>query len=344
MRNLDDRTFFGQENPIPWQQFRDEFLAAYRPPAVAKSSASRMESLFRELEALDLTPDGQRLDGAEPLHITTTADLTVVLVSKYIANRPPGQSPYTTYSLLATLRSICRYAEASGYLRVCPFRLRKLARWVRRPPLAGRRHYSREEIRRVLELMTRDVEERTGWAQWRARRLLAVTSIIAYTGMRKMEALRLELNDVDMKSRAIWIRPHGASLKTSASEAPVPIPERLFLIMSEWLAHRMDAPFGFPLPKECPFLVPTISRRAAWVSGQKGGKALHRLQAVAARAGVPGMTFQGLRASLATHMEPFAGPALIQRILRHTSVRTSEEHYRKADIPNLVTAMNGFDF
>ena len=344
MRSLDDRPYFGQDNPIRWTQFRSEFLSSYKPPVVAKSTESRMQSVFREIESLDLTPDEQRVDGTAPIRIATTADLTAVLVAKYIASRPPGQSAYTLYSLLATLRSICRHAEACGYLRVCPFRLRKLARWVRRPPLTGRRHYSRAEIRRVIDLMARDVQERSGWAQWRSRRLLIVTTIIAYTGMRKMECLRLQVADVDMHAQAIWIRPHGASLKTSASEAPVPIPRALLALLGEWLEHRLDAPIGFPLPKECPWLIPTVNRRAPWTSGQIGGKALHRLKNVAARAGVPGMTFHQLRASLATHMEPFAGPALIQRILRHTSVRTSEEHYRKADIPNLVAAMDGFDF
>ena len=38
------------------------------------------------------------------------------------------------------------------------------------------------------------------------------------------------------------------------------------------------------------------------------------------------------------------GPAMIQRILRHTDQRTTARHYRKADIPNMVAAMDGFTY
>ena len=54
MRSLDDRPYFGQDNPIRWTQFRSEFLSSYKPPVVAKSTESRMQSVFREIESLDL--------------------------------------------------------------------------------------------------------------------------------------------------------------------------------------------------------------------------------------------------------------------------------------------------
>jgi integrase len=245
------------------------------------------------------------------------------------------------------IRSICSYAETAGYVRCSPFRLRKLSKWVRVAPLEGKRHFSREEIRRVLDLMAKDVAGRAGWSQWRARRLQAVTAIVAYTGMRKMEALQLQVGDVDLAARVIWIRPHGKTgrLKTAASEAPVPIVQALVPILTEWLAHRMDAPFGFPIPDTCPWLIPTLNRRSAWTSGQPGGKALDRLKLVAKRAGVEDVTFLALRHGWATHAEFFGyGEALIQRVLRHTSTRTAKKHYRHADLPNLIERTAGFDF
>ena len=51
---------------------------------------------------------------------------------------------------------------------------------------------------------------------------------------------------------------------------------------------------------------------------------------------MPGVTFQLLRHSWATHAESLWGLSepLIQRMLRHTTERT-QRHYRHADLDNL---------
>jgi integrase len=316
--------------PIPWPEFRKEFEGLYSPALAACATRAKMRQVLNELEALG---------------IASTADLAVPLVTRYIESRPPGQSPWTLHGMLASLRAICSYAERAGYLRISPFRLRKLSRWVRLTPLEGRRHCSRDDIRRLLELLARDVETLEGWAQWRARRLQTVVAIIAYCGLRKMEALRLRVADVDLVNRIIHVRPApGARLKTATSQAPVPIPAALVPILTNWAAHRMDAPYGYPLPDDCPWLIPTNNRKSPWISGQKGGKALDRLQAVAGRADIEGVTFQALRRSTATHLESHGcPPALIARVLRH-SVRVDERFYRQADLSNMAKAVDGFDF
>lgn len=331
--------------PIPWTQFTAELLMLYQPPMVAKATRCKMKQVLSDISALDLTSnDAPRVEGEEPLRIATTADLRVSLIAQLIASRPEGQSLHTLQSILAVARTICSYAETAGYLRVSPFRLRKLSKWVRLPTLADKRHLTRDEIRRILDLAIKHVRERSGWAQWRARRTLVVIAIIAYTGIRKMECLRLHLSDIDLVARVIWIRPHGTALKTAASEAPIPIPKALLPLLTDWIAHRMDAPFGYPMPKMCCYLIPTLNRKAAWTSGQPGGKALDRFGAVAALAGVPGATFQMLRRSWATHAEMTMSDTMISRVLRHTNTNTAKKHYRKADIHNMLEATQDFDF
>jgi integrase len=315
--------------PIPWADFRRELEALYQPPMCAPGTRVTMLQVLRELEALG---------------VTTTADLTITLLTRMVAARPPGQSPHTLYGLLSKVRTICSYAEAAGFLRVSPFRLRKLSRWVRLPKLEGRRHLTRVEIASILALMAAHVEQRSGWAQWRSRRLQAVTAIIAYTGMRRNECLQLHVADVDLAARVIWLRPHGKRLKTRESEAPLPIPPALAPILESWAAHRMDSPFGFPMPRECPYFIPTVNRKSPWLNGSKQNKPLDRLRSVAALAGVPDVTFQMLRRSWATHAEPLMGAAMIARILRHTTTRTSEVHYRRADIANMTEAVKNFEF
>jgi len=282
--------------------------------------------------------------------VKSTAELTPVLVARFIEARPPDQSRRTLQAILVVLRGVCNQAVINGYLRVSPFALRRVSQWLGRiGPPAEKKHYSRDQIRRVLTLMAQDVQETAGWSQWRARRLYVLTATVAYTGLRASEALFLHATDVKLEARFIALtdrgRAGGRRLKTEGSEQPVPIPDALVPILQDWLPHRLDAPVDFSIPLDCPWLFPTLNRRSNWTSGPPGTKPVQRLQDVARRAGVEGLTFLALRHSWATHAEYHgSGPALIQRVLRHTSERTAELWYRHADLPNLIERCAGFDF
>src|SRR5208337_5582603 len=162
------------------------------------------------------------------------------------------------------------------------------------------------------------------------------------------EALYLHAADIRLEARFIALtdrgRDGGYRLKTPGSGQPVPIPEALVPILTDWLSHRLDHPADFEIPP-CEWLFPTLNRRSNWKSGVPGQKPVQRLQAVAERAGVIGMTFQSLRRSLATHLEHHGtGQAMISRILRHTNSRTTLTWYQQADVPNMVEALASFDF
>jgi len=320
---------------IPFDQFRSDLLRLYVPPHRAPATRRQMRMVLDQVAAL----------GAK-----TTADLTPNLVARFIEARPPGQSPRTLHTVLRCLRAACNQAVVNGVLRVSPFTSRRVSAWVGRlGPPTQKKHYSREEIRRVLTLLAADVESTAGWAQWRSRRLQALVAGIAYTGLRKSEALFLHAADIHLEARFVALtdrgRAGGKRLKTEGSEQPVPIPDALLPILADWLSHRLDAPADFPIPLDCPWLFPTLNRRSNWTGGPRGAKPLDRLHQVAARAGVEGMTFLSLRHSWATHAEYQGyGPALIQRILRHTTEQTAAKWYRHADLPNLVERCAGFDF
>jgi integrase len=139
-------------------------------------------------------------------------------------------------------------------------------------------------------------------------------------------------------------RAGGYRLKTEASAAPIPITEALVPILIDWLTHRLDTPLDFPVPIDCPWLFPNVNRRSNWRGGPKGHKPLDRLRDVAKRAGVEGLTFLALRHSFASHLEAHgAGPAMIQRLLRHSNP-TTQMWYRHADRPGMTDAISGFDF
>src|SRR5208337_3391992 len=229
--------------PIPFPEFRDEVLRLYDPPHRATATRRQIRYVLEQVAALQ---------------VKTTADLTPVLVARFVESRPPGQSPRTLQTLLRVLRGVCNNAVINGYLRVSQFALRRVSQWLGRiGPPAEKKHYSRDEI-------------------------------------------RLEARFIALTDRG---RDGGYRLKTPGSEQPVPIPEALVPILTDWLSHRLDAPVDFPIPLDFPWLFPTLNRRSNWTSGPPGTKPVQRLQAVGKRAGVEGLTLLALRHSWATHAE-----------------------------------------
>lgn len=304
--------------PIPFAEFRSRLRALYGPPLRAPSTLSGMMYALDQLEALG--------------NVVTTADLTTATIARFIAARPEGEHPNYTHTLVARVRAACNLAAAEGWVRVSPFAVRK--HWVRRVRPSPPGHHSREEIARVLGMMRADVARKKGWAQWRARRLLAMASVFAYTGLRKNEGLRLKVGDVNLESRMILIVPRvGNRLKTEAAAQPVPMPEALVTVLGDWLPHCGGD-----------WLFPNWKRDAPWTGGSPGYKPLDRLKRLGERAGVDGFTFQSLRHSWATHAEFWGlSDAMIQRVLRHTNTRT-QWHYRHADAENMRGKVGPIDF
>jgi integrase len=329
--------------PIPWPEFRAEMLALYAPPLRAKATFARIRRIF---------------DLVEGLGVASTADLTPTLVARLIASRPATESPHTTHSYVTNLRTLCSYAEARGYLRASPFRLRK-NRIRKGPPRRIKRFHSREEIARVLARMKAEIGRKAGWAQWRARRLYALAATVAYTGLRRNEALYLRVEDIDFEARLLLIHPGRHRLKTEDSAQPVPIPDALVPVLAEWLPY-LAIPEGLgPRADYCPFrlpaanpegirdpgwVFPNTTRTGPWIGGPPGYQPVHRMKTLGTKAGVEGFTFQSLRHSWATHAEYWGlSDAMIQRVLRHSNVRT-QWHYRHADAENIVARVRGVGF
>lgn len=319
--------------PIPWSQFRDEFMSLYEPPLRARSTQRGMGYALRRLEGLG---------------IQSTADLTVALLARLVASCPEKNSVNSTVGLLRYVQAACSYAEKMGYVRISPFRVRNLSSFARRAPSRHKKHASRDEIRRVLEHM-RERAQADGWKGWKEKRVFALTAILAYTGMRAGEALYLQVSDVDLTEGVLWIVSRSEHrLKTAASAAPIPMPPGLIPIVAEWLKHRMARPPGFKIDSEdCPWIFPTLRRhkRGPWVSGGPGCKPRDRMAAVAAEIGVVGFGPLMLRHSMATHLPHWgASSATVKRILRHTTERTAQQWYTHDDIPNLRAAVANVEF
>ena len=260
--------------------------------------------------------------------------LTPLLIARVVAARPATESSLHTHSIVARLSVACRYAKSRGYIRVSPFDFRKS--FVRRGhPIGKVRHHPLADLKRVLDLLAREVLEREDWPQWRARRLYALTALFCFTGLRLNEGLHLRIEDIDLEARMIAIVPRvGNRLKTELSAQPVPIPDALATILANWLPHTGSD-----------WVFPGVTRKGPWINGPRGHRPLDQLRAAGERAGVQDLTFLSLRHSFATNGESAWGLSreVIQRILRHAD-QTTQNWYRHADTDNLRRAVGGIGF
>lgn len=323
-------------NAISWEEFVKTIVTLYAQPIREKRTAVKMR---------------KTLDMLAKLGASSTADLTPELVAKFISTRPPEMSPRTVQGYLLYIQAACNLIEPMGILPVNPFKVRRMRQWIRvgRPP--EQPHQTREEIQAIFEVLESDVSTRLGYAQWKARRLQALFAVFAYCGLRRNEALYLQVGDVFLEDRFLLVVSRAENrLKTDSSEAPVPIAAGLVPILSTWLEHRLDPP---PVRKprgpysreNCPWLFPSLDMGSPWAGGNPGSRALGALQVVARRAGVQNVTFHSLRRSLATHLESEGlGQAMITRILRHSGEAITRKWYQKSDIPNLVESVKHLEF
>lgn len=277
--------------PKPWDEFKEELFRLYRPP---KRSPETFRAMCRALN---------QLEAVGP--IESTADLTTGLIDALIESRPAGQSPATLATLLSHVRAICNHAKKSRWLEVSPFSIRfhdgRLNALARPGRPAKKRHLTREEIRKVLEKAAEEARESWGWARWKACRLQALTATVAYCGLRTSEALNLRVGDLHLDLGYIDLEATDRGRR--GRPYCVPIPDALAYKLFDWLDHRLDAPPGFEVPADVPWLIPNVTRTGPWRSGSPGTKPVDCVKDLGRRAGVPGLTLQSLRCSLAIHLE-----------------------------------------
>jgi integrase len=305
---------------VAFRRLVDELESLYRPPRRSKATWCKLRQVLAEV-------------GAMP-GVRTTRHLTAVTIAAWI-DAHPGRAPATVHALLRSLRAACSYAVAAGYLAGDrdPFRWRGPAAWID-PGDAGpssrddgddagpwARHRTADEVARLLRQADR--EARRG--PWEARRLRALCYVLAYTGMRKGEALGLRAADIDLAAGVLRLRSNSRRrLKTRGAAAPLAIPPDLAAVLADWIPRS-----------GCEWLFPGVTRSGPWLGGPPGDKALDQVKALGARAGVPGLTILAFRHTFATLAERWQlGELELQRQLRHTRRRT-QDAYRGADLDTL---------
>ena len=117
-------------------------------------------------------------------------------------------------------------AEGQG-VAVSPFAIIPIGKIVRTGKPKGQRHLTRAEIGRMMEVLRGDIEQTTGWAQWKSRRLYMVVCLGLYCGLRSQELLRLQVADLDLAARLIRLAPHNKTGRFKNDNMPSPFPWRM---------------------------------------------------------------------------------------------------------------------
>lgn len=307
---------------ITWDRLRAELLSLYEPPLRAPATYRQMRQAFAEFAVL---PGVKR-----------AGDLTPPNIAAWI-RAYPARSPARTASMLRCLSVIATYAVKAGCLSHDPFDFRSPRQWVRLDAQAGRpasaksvRHRSAAEIGALLELL--DLEAAGG--SWAAGRLQALVYVYAFTGLRKNEALHLEVADVDLLARTLSVRPKADwRPKTLDSAAVLPLAGPLAEVLARWVRRCGDR-----------WLFPGARLLGPWTGGSPGRKAIDEIKAAGARAGIEGLTILGFRKSLGTLAKSWGVTQLeLKALLRHTTVET-QRYYDEEDAELLRAAADKITF
>lgn len=298
--------------PISFAKFFDEILGLYEGGR-APATVVKMRQVLAEVRALP---------GVE-----TTADLTPTTVARFVAScrrprprLPGGRSAGTILGLCSYLRRACSYAAGQGYLERSPF-----AAWADFVGQQDReddaedaqaRSHSLDAIRRVLGHLGASA------GTWEGGRLRALAAVLAFTGLRRNEALFLQVRDVDLELGVIRVSGRRR-LKRRTAARKVPFGPELRAILADWLPRCGSATWVFP------------GKRGvnAWHGGAPGYRPADRLEAAGEAVGVPRFLPHSLRHSFATLCATLwnVPPAVLQNWMGHTDLKTTMRYYVHLD-------------
>lgn len=221
----------------------------------------------------------------------------------------------TVLNLLGTLNAVLAYAKKCG-IRVPDVPAGSLV-------IAGDRdgseavYFKQADIRRILQLAREPYR--------------TIFILAAVTGLRAGELLGLTVADVDFERLMVCPRQQAddrtrelRELKTKKSKTPVPITLETATVIRAYLqTHWKKNPQGllFPNRKGRPCKRANVVKFGLWPVLKKLGIPTHKAGLHAFR--------HGLGTALA---DSGASPAIVQRTLRHTDIKTTLRFYVHADV------------
>lgn len=220
-------------------------------------------------------------------------------------------APRTVNLTMSLVRSILRFAVASGHLPATPIALLgrgKLMLSVENSKLAPPIEHA-EDVGRLLATIREMAEE------LRFPALHPLFALLAYTGLRRGEALGLRWADVDIDRRMISVRRSYQGQTKSSKHRTVPVPAELVVILKAYrLADPWQGDLCFP--------------NASGEMFSRNAKLEEIFRSALVRAQLPRMRVHDLRHVFASHFVMGGGDIFtLQRILGHSTPQLTSDTY-----------------
>jgi integrase len=235
--------------PAPWGAFIKDYLDQTYPghdlpPAERKQKAAGWEKSLGTMKREQLAiRHFERIVKPQWCHLLTPKDR-----ARYVNERlAEAGSALTVDAELRALRYLCNLMEEWKHRteNSNPFagkgkastgaRRRRQKERAQEEGAKKEKHYTFEEIRTILTLVSKEAAEADGKARFPKKRLRVLVHFMAYTGCRINEAVHLEWQDIDWEKGVAWLFFKVENdLKTEGSQAPFGLPDKLLAILREW--------------------------------------------------------------------------------------------------------------
>lgn len=228
-------------------------------------------------------------------------DITPHVVQRYVSTKAADTAPKALRNQMVTMKKMMSTAVDWQLLERNPAALVTLPR-VPQPEIA---FLTPDQMRRLIE------------AAPQHRRSLIATACV--TGMRKGEIIGLMWDAVDLDARTITVKRSVYACKVQEPKSKrsvrvLPIPDALHVML------KLEAAADGPDPKHFVF-----SGTEEPIAGTVPNKVLKR---ALKRAGLPAVTFHGLRHSfVAAHIAAGTPLKAIQEMAGHASITTTMDRY-----------------
>jgi len=282
LRSHDDNQERYEKHLAPF--FGDAPLNAITPIRILQLRAKLQEQIIKR----------KRRDDEGELHIVETK-----------------MAPRTVNLILALARSILRFAVANGHVAASPTdRLGRgklmlpLERGKLAPPIERA-----EDVGRLLAAI-REIGDEANRPS-----VYPIFALLAYTGLRRGEALGLRWADVDLDRGMITVRRSYGGMTKSSKHRTVPVPAALGVILK---AHKLSDPWKAALcfpNDEGEMYSPNAKLEAV-------------LQSALSRVNLPRIRVHALRHVFASHFVMGGGDIFtLQRILGHSTPQITSDTY-----------------
>ncbi len=186
-------------------------------------------------------------------------------------------------------------------------------------------HFTSESENQRTRVLT--PEEEGKLMKEAASHVKPIIQIALQTGMRLQEILRMRVEDLDFEQEIITIRAENH--KTGRMDL-IPLPHSLKSLLKQLIienGERTSYIFNYLDPRTNEFR-PVKSIQ-------------HAFQAARRRAGIEALQFRDLRRTFGTRLhQRGVDPLIIQRLLRHSSFKISEQVYIQSGLKMMKEALN----